>query len=268
MPKPRRVQVTPELVMPDRADPDRHVDLSSLFAAPNVQALNIALDRLAPNPFQPRQGFTTQQLEELAEGMRAHGFFGTLLARPDPADEARYQLAYGERRLRAAKLAGLPAVPVIVRPLSDQEMLEIAIAENVLREDLNPIEEAEGYQQMMTLFGYSERRLAQRIGKTRGYIAHRLRILRAPAEVQALVRERPDTLRYVAPLLAVPDPAIRRRLVDEVRAGTLISSDIGERAAALAALPVERSSAGEGAARRGATGLRRDRLSTATRALS
>ena len=140
MPKPRRVQVTPELVMPDRSDPDRHVDLSSLFAAPNVQALNIGRGSpRSPNPFQPRQEFTTQQLEELAEGMRTHGFLGTLLARPDPADEARYQLAYGERRLRAGKLAGLPTVPVIVRPLSDQEMLEIAIAENVLREDLNPI---------------------------------------------------------------------------------------------------------------------------------
>jgi ParB/RepB/Spo0J family partition protein len=268
MPKPRRVQVTPELVMPDRAAPDRHVDLSSLFAAPNVQALNIGLDRLAPNPFQPRQDFTPQQLEELAEGMRAHGFFGTLLARPDPADEARYQLAYGERRLRASRLAGLLAIPVIVRPLSDQEMLEIAIAENVLREDLNPIEEAEGYQQMMTLFGYSERKLAQRIGKTRGYIAHRLRILRASPEVQALVRERPDTLRYVAPLLAVPDAAIRRQLVDEVRAGTLISSDIGERAAALAAEAAPGAAAGEDPPRRDGAGLRRDRLSTATRALS
>src|SRR6478672_7382029 len=105
MPKPRRVQVTQELVMPDRSDPDRHVDLSSLFALPNVQALNIPVAALQPNPYQPRQEFSPQQLEELADGIRTHGFLGTLLARPAPGLDEGYQLAYGERRLRASKLA-------------------------------------------------------------------------------------------------------------------------------------------------------------------
>ena len=272
MPRSRRVQVTPELVMPDRSAPDRHTDLSTLFAAPNVQALNIAVDTLAPNPFQPRQEFTPAQLEELASGIRAHGFLGTLLARPDPRREQGYQLAYGERRLRASRLAGLATLPVIVRPISDEEMLEIAIAENVLREDLNPLEEAEGYQQMMTLFGYSERKLAQRIGKTRSYIQHRLRILRASDDVQQLVRDRPDTLRYVAPLLAVPDGQVRAQLVREIRQGVLVSEDIparaqalaaGRRAAALLPKPI---SAGDGA--EAPPQLRRDRLSTAVRVLT
>src|SRR5690348_5292450 len=136
MPRARRVQVTQDLVMPDRSDPDRHVDLSSLFAAPHVQALNLALAAIQPNPFQPRQEFSETQLEELAAGMRAHGFLGTLLARPVAGQEGLYQLAYGERRWRASQRAGLATVPVIVRELSDQEMLEIAITENVLRADL------------------------------------------------------------------------------------------------------------------------------------
>ena len=104
MPKPRRVQVTPELVHARPGDPDRHVDLSSLFAAPNVQALNIALAAMAPNPFQPRQEFTPQQLEELAEGMRAHGFLGTLLARPGAGRRGALPT-----RLWRAAAAGQPA---------------------------------------------------------------------------------------------------------------------------------------------------------------
>ena len=272
MPRPRRVQVTRELVMPDRSDPERHVDLSSLFIAPDVQALNIPLDAIQPNPFQPRQDFDPQNLAELAAGIRAHGFLGTLLARPAPNWPETYQLAYGERRWRAARLAGLPAVPVIVRPISDQEMLEIAITENVLRADLNPLEEAEGYQQMMKLFGYSERKLAERVGKTRSYIQHRLRILRAPVEVRELVRDRPDTLRYVAPLMAVADPQIRAVLVAEIRRGHLISDDIPENAALLNefrhyAETGETGSAPWPAARSPGR-VPRDRLSTATRAVT
>jgi ParB family chromosome partitioning protein len=269
MPKPRRVQVTHDLVMPDRSDPDRHVDLSSLFGMPEVQALHIPVAALQPNPYQPRQEFAQPQLDELTAGIRAHGFLGTLLARPTPGQPETYQLAYGERRWRASKLAGLETIPVIVRDLSDEEMLEIAITENVLRADLNPLEEAEGYRQMMELFGYSTRKLAERVGKTRSYIQHRLRILRAPTEIQQLVRERPDTLRYVAPLMAVASAKVRARLVAEIRDGRLISDDIEARAAEIAATvggaAVEPTPAGGREAKKA---LRRDRLSIATRALS
>jgi ParB family chromosome partitioning protein len=269
MPRARRVQVTQELVMPDRSDPDRHVDLSSLFAVPNIQALDVPIDAIQPNPFQPRQEFTAQHLEELAAGIRAHGFLGTLLARPAPGAGHGYQLAYGERRWRAARLVGLPTIPVIVRDLSNQEMLEIAITENVLRADLNPLEEAQGYRQMMDLFGYSERKLAQRVGKTRSYIQHRLRILRADAHVQQLVRERPDTLRYVAPLMAVRDARVRAALVREIREGRLVSDDIQARADELAA-DLGADDAGVPAPApldESRTRPARDRLSTATRAL-
>lgn len=269
MPKPRRVQVTHDLVMPDRSDPDRHVDLSSLFGLPEVQALHIPVAAVQPNPYQPRQEFAQQQLDELAAGIRAHGFLGTLLVRPAPGQSDTYQLAYGERRWRASKLAGLETIPAIVRDLSDEQMLEIAITENVLRADLNPLEEAEGYRQMMELFGYSTRKLAERVGKTRSYIQHRLRILRAPAEIQQLVRQRPDTLRYVAPLMAVSSAKVRAQLVAEIRDGRLISDDIEARAEEIAEAvgdtaeeqarpPVESAK----------KALRRDRLSIATRALS
>ncbi len=274
MPKPRRVQVTHELVMPDRSDPDRHVDLSSLFGIPEVQALNIPLAALQPNPYQPRQEFAPQQLEELAAGIRTHGFLGTLLVRPVAGQDDIYQLAYGERRWRASKLAGLETIPAIVRDLSDEEMLEIAITENVLRADLNPLEEAEGYRQMMELFNYSTRKLAERVGKTRSYIQHRMRILRAPAEIQQLVRERPDTLRYVAPLMAVQGAKVRARLVVEIREGRLISDDIEARAADIAADLGDTETAEPEAPTPPAQlsnskrTMRRDRLSIATRALS
>jgi ParB/RepB/Spo0J family partition protein len=269
MPKPRRVQVTHDLVMPDRSDPDRHVDLSSLFGMPEVQALHIPVAALQPNPYQPRQEFAQQQLEELAAGIRAHGFLGTLLVRPAPGEPDSYQLAYGERRWRASKLAGLETIPAIVRELSNEQMLEIAITENVLRADLNPLEEAEGYRQRMELFGYSTRKLAERVGKTRSYIQHRLRILRAPQEIQQLVKERPDTLRYVAPLMAVASARVRARLVEEIREGRLISDDIEARADEIA--EVLGDAAGDPdlpGAGGGKRVLRRDRLSIATRALS
>jgi ParB/RepB/Spo0J family partition protein len=269
MPKPRRVQVTHDLVMPDRSDPDRHVDLSSLFGMPEVQALHIPVGALQPNPYQPRQEFAQPQLEELAAGIKTHGFLGTLLVRPTPGEADTYQLAYGERRWRASKLAGLETIPAIVRDLSNEEMLEIAITENVLRADLNPLEEAEGYRQMMELFGYSTRKLAERVGKTRSYIQHRLRILRAPQEIQQLVKERPDTLRYVAPLMAVGSAKVRARLVEEIREGRLISDDIEARASAIAeALGDAAVEVGGTAAESAKRALRRDRLSIATRALS
>src|SRR5439155_16206120 len=121
----------------------------------NVVATYQPLAALRPNPFQPRKDFHQAEIEELARSIQQLGFFGTLLARPAPDSSGAYQIAYGERRLRAAALAGLATIPVYLQELTDQQMLEIAMAENVLRADLNPLEEAQGLRGMMTLFGLS-----------------------------------------------------------------------------------------------------------------
>ena len=144
MPK-RPVDVSAAMLRPDRSRPatERNADIGVYFTAQNVVSTYVPLAALRPNPYQPRKDFREDELEELARSMREIGFFGTLLARPVPDGSNTYEIAYGERRLRAAALAGLAELPVYLRDLSDQEMLEIALAENVLRADLNPLEEAQ-----------------------------------------------------------------------------------------------------------------------------
>lgn len=138
---------------------------------------HIDIDQIYPNPFQPRQHIdnTNQNMIELTNTIKEHGFFGNLLVRKI---NQTYQLAFGERRWRAAKMAGLKTLPVQIRDLTDQQMLEIAIMENVQREDLNPIDEAQAYQRMQTEFNYTIRQIAQKVGKSHGHIGDRILLLK------------------------------------------------------------------------------------------
>ncbi|HUS14528.1 MAG TPA: ParB/RepB/Spo0J family partition protein, partial [Chloroflexia bacterium] len=185
MPK-RSIDVSTSMLRPDRSSPaaERNADISAYFTQQNVVASYLPLEVLRPNPYQPRKEFHERELDELATSMRELGFFGTLLARHAPDEAGAYQIAYGERRLRAAEIAGLPQIPVYVRDLTDQQMLEIAMAENILRADLNPLEEARGLQEMKNTFGLSIRDLAVRLGKGKGYVEKRLYLLNTPPEVQ------------------------------------------------------------------------------------
>src|SRR4051794_29770503 len=178
----RPLEVSADMLRPDRSTPasERHADISSYFSTQNVVATYLPLDQIRPNPYQPRKDFAPIELDELAQSMREHGFFGALLARPAPDGSGTVELAYGERRWRAAQVAGLDQIPIYTRDLPDQEMLEIALVENVLRADLNPLEEAQGFAEMTRLFGYSIRELAQRLGKGKNYIEKRLFLLRTP----------------------------------------------------------------------------------------
>jgi ParB family chromosome partitioning protein len=232
MPK-RPVDVSAAMLRPDRSQPaqERNADIGAYFSAQNVVATYLPVGSLRPNPFQPRKEFREVDLEELALSMQQLGFFGTLLARPASDGSDKYELAYGERRLRAALLAGLKELPVYLRDLTDQEMLEIAMAENVLRTDLNPLEEAQGLRDMMQLFGLSIRELAARLGKGKGYVEKRLYLLRTPADVQAMILAHPETVRSARPLAAIEDEALRAQLIAEVIAGRLASDDIEDRAA-------------------------------------
>ena len=173
--------------------------------------IDIPIDLIDPSPFQIRQDF--EDLHELAAAMRTHGFTSHLWVRAHPTEAGRYQLIYGERRLRAARSAGISLVPCEVTQYDDREMLEIGLTENLQRRDLRPLEEAEGFQRFINTFGYSIRTLADRIGKDKGYIENRLRLLRLPEDVQEMVAARPDTVSAAREVARLPTPEARAPLI-------------------------------------------------------
>ncbi|HEX4294361.1 MAG TPA: ParB/RepB/Spo0J family partition protein, partial [Rhizomicrobium sp.] len=141
---------------------------------------------LRPNRFQPRKTFAAEDLHDLTESIREKGILQPILVRPLGADS--YEIVAGERRWRAAQLAKLHDVPVVVREMSDAESLELAIVENVQRADLNAIEEATAYHELMDRFGYTQDRIANEVGKSRSHVANTLRLLRLPESVKAMLR--------------------------------------------------------------------------------
>lgn len=167
---------------------------------PGRKEIEIDIDEIRPNPYQPRKEFNEKALNELADSIRTHGIFTPLLVRKSIQG---YDLITGERRLRAAKIAGLKTVPAISVDFTEEEMMEIAILENVQREDLNPIEEASAYNSLINRLGYTQEMLAKRVGKSREYCANMLRLLKLPLEVQNLVIEKKLTMGHVRPLLSL-----------------------------------------------------------------
>jgi ParB family chromosome partitioning protein len=180
---------------------------------------NVPIDRIEANPENPRLVFEESALEELAASIREHGVLQPVLLRPRGPNQ--YQLVAGERRWRAARLAGLAAIPALIEELDDDAALEIAIIENLQREDLSPLEEASMYDRMIKDHGYSVRRLAQKLGKDKGYLENRLRLADAPQEIRDLVSVRKDTLSHAYELMKVDDPRKRRRLAGQVARGEL-----------------------------------------------
>jgi ParB family chromosome partitioning protein len=149
----------------------------------------VPIDRVRPSALNPRKNFNEAELEELASSIREKGLVQPLVVRPVDAAGTSYEIVAGERRWRAAQKASMHLVPVIVRSLSDQEALELAIIENVQRSDLNAIEEAGGYRDLVERFGYTQEELAGVIGKSRSHLANTMRLLKLPESVQALVRD-------------------------------------------------------------------------------
>lgn len=187
----------------------------------------VPLERIDPNPQQPRMSFDEDALRELAASVTEHGVLQPILIRP--GEEGRYQLVAGERRWRAARIAGLAAIPALIEEIDDDTALEISIIENLQREDLSPLDEALMYERMTTDHGYSLRRLAQKLGKDKGYIENRLRLADAPAEIKQLVSLRKDTLSHAYELLKVDDPKKRRKLAEQVGRGELSLVKLRER---------------------------------------
>ena len=165
--------------------------LDSLFADNSVEEINSSVNKLRimeiePNHNQPRKDFDEKALSELAESIEQHGVLQPLVVRP--LANGSYQLVAGERRWRAARIAGLTEVPVVIKELTDEEVIEIAMIENLQREDLNPLEEALGYRYMMDELKITQEQAAEKVGKARPAVAHALRLLKLPNEVQEMVK--------------------------------------------------------------------------------
>jgi ParB/RepB/Spo0J family partition protein len=193
--------------------------LSSDNVGRSVGVRVIPVLNIESNPKQPRTIFDAEALSELAASIREHGVLQPILVRP--LGQNRYQLVAGERRWRAAKEAGLVTIPALVEDLDDDTALEISIIENLQREDLSPLEEAAMYDRMVREHGYSIRKLAEKLGKDKGYLENRLRLADAPEEIRELVSVRKDTLSHAYELLKVTDEKKRRRLAARVASGEL-----------------------------------------------
>jgi len=176
----------------------------------------IPIDQIDRNPEQPRKHFDESQLEELKESILAHGVLEPIIVRPVGG---RYEIVVGERRWRAAKLAGLDAIPAAVREMSDREAMELALVENLQREDLNPIEEAEAYKRLMDEFGLTQEEVADRVGKKRSTVANRLRLLEMEPELRAEVSAGRLSAGHAKALLAINSSQermeIARRVIED-----------------------------------------------------
>jgi ParB family transcriptional regulator, chromosome partitioning protein len=179
----------------------------------------VPVDHIDANPQQPRLAFNQETLDELTASVREHGVLQPILVRPIGLN--RYQLVAGERRWRASRQAGLETIPALIEDIDDDTALEISIIENLQREDISPLDEAAMYDRMVREHGYSIRKLADKLGKDKGYLENRLRLADAPPEVRELVSLRKDTLSHAYELMKVDDPRKRRRLADQVARGEL-----------------------------------------------
>ena len=199
--------------------------LASLIGEPTPQAESrlpvhgeqrlVSIDQLHPNGRNPRKSFADAELTELADSIRSRGLLQPIIARLD-RERGGYEIVAGERRWRAAQRIGLHDVPVIVRDLSDQEVAEFALIENVQRTDLNPIEDATGYSELIEKFGYTQEEVAEVIGKSRSHLANTLRLLRLPESVRALLQEGQLTAGHARALIGREDAeALARRIVEE-----------------------------------------------------
>lgn len=224
----------------------RQREVAALLPPRRVVMQELPVERIRPNPFQARRQFA--DLAELSAAIQAQGFITRLRVRPDPAEDGYFQLAYGERRLRAARLAGLTEVPCEVAEHTDDELLEIGLAENIQRRDLEPLDEARAFRLFIEQRNYSIRRVAERIGKDKSYIEDRLALLRTPEDVQRMIEQRPDALRIAREIAKLPTPEERRPLIEGVMAGNVNTEDVRSIVRAVmevGAAPLHTSIAGE-----------------------
>lgn len=187
--------------------------LPGLDVQEGERVTDIPVDQVEPNPFQPRRVFDEEKLSELAESIREHGVLQPVIVR---SVGERFQLVAGERRWRAARLAGLKTLPGVVREMSDAAMMEVALVENIQRQDLNPLEEARAYRTLIDKIGLTQETLAARLGKSRPAVANALRLLQLDREVQGWVESGRLSMGHARALLAIEDPAQQRLIGQRV----------------------------------------------------
>ncbi|TKB40040.1 MAG: ParB/RepB/Spo0J family partition protein [Mesorhizobium sp.] len=176
----------------------------------------VPIEFVSPNPKNPRRHFGDAELTDLAQSIREHGVVQPAVARPSPSQPGRYEIIAGERRWRAAQRAGLTEIPLIVRDVNDRTALELAIIENVQRADLNPVEEAQGYQQLIDEHGYTQADLGQVIGKSRSHVANTLRLLKLPDVIRDMLVDGALSAGHARTLVTAGDPAgLAKRIVEE-----------------------------------------------------
>ena len=197
--------------------------MDSLFVENTVetkQAVELRLSQIVPNRDQPRKIFDDAALRELAESIKQHGLIQPLLVRP--LSDGSYLIVAGERRWRASRLAGLERVPVVIKEMPDSEVMELALIENLQREDLNPIEEAEGYKTLMDTYTLTQEQVADRVGKSRSAVANALRLIGLyDAEKEAL-QNGEITAGHARALMTIPDKELRRQALELAKSGASV----------------------------------------------
>src|SRR5919202_572112 len=188
--------------------------LSDRPAIANEEMVEVDIDLIEPNSFQPRTNFNEERLEELAQSIRSNGIIQPLLVRR--INDGKYQVVAGERRWRAAQRAGLQKVPCVVREIPEDKMLELALIENIQRQELNAIEEAHAYKRLIETLDLTQEMVAQRVGRDRTFITNYLRLLRLPEDIQQLVEAEKLSMGHARALLGIDDPSIQRKLAKSV----------------------------------------------------
>ncbi|MGY3481988.1 ParB/RepB/Spo0J family partition protein [Staphylococcus cohnii] len=178
----------------------------------NAHVKEIAINSIKPNPYQPRKTFDQERLEDLAESIKLHGILQPIVLRKTISG---YNIVVGERRYRASKLAGSTTIPAIVKVLSDEDMMELAVIENLQREDLNAIEEAESYRKLMDDLGLTQQEVAQRLSKSRPYIANMLRLLQLPKEITQMVKDNKLSGAHGRTLLGIKDKQKMKSIAEQ-----------------------------------------------------
>jgi ParB family chromosome partitioning protein len=217
--------------------------LSALLSdtlAQGDELLDIDIDLIDPNPDQPRSRFDETRLEELAQSIRTNGLVQPILLRR--IQGARYQIVAGERRWRAAQRAGLHKVSAIVREIPDARLLELALIENIQRQELNPIEEALAFQKLIRDLGLTQDEVAKRVGKDRSSVANYLRLLKLPAQIQRMIEDGSISMGHARALLAIDSEDLQLKLANEIVEGKLSVRDIEHRVKKLSEEPKIRES--------------------------
>lgn len=202
------------------------IPMDTEFLNKEENALEIEISKIKPNRYQPRRKFDEEKLEELANSIKEHGVVQPIMVRTIPGG---YELVAGERRLRACQKINLKKIPAVVKDISEQQMIEIALIENIQRHDLNPVEEAQAYRRLMTEFKLTQEQVAEKVGKSRPLIANMLRLLNLPQEILDFLSDGTLTIGHVRPLLALPDKTIQITLAQQMLGDKMTARDAENR---------------------------------------